>query len=253
VSLAILTGRAGLAAALAREVLPPSFLGVPPQIARSAAPFFTFAALGGPNDSLARLLPDVQRAIETLLPPDDRETAHLQWVVRPATLAFATPPPAWLGSLRSGGDYLLEAQQAAVRGDSAKARRILRDMLKAIIGFPPEDFAMDAVYPTSRLRVTLGDSLGAGQALDQALDALPRSAPQLSDDPAAVGTILRAGALRAELASKAGDHATAERWAKAVLIIWSDADPFLQPVVDRLRKISVETRDRSYQPTKEGP
>jgi hypothetical protein len=41
-------------------------------------------------------------------------------------------------------------------------------------------------------------------------------------------------ALRAELAANRTDRVTAVRWARAVAVLWSDADSFLQPVARRM-------------------
>jgi hypothetical protein len=45
-------------------------------------------------------------------------------------------------------------------------------------------------------------------------------------------------ALRAELAAAAGDAATAGRWARAVVVLWSDADPTLASLVARQRALA---------------
>jgi hypothetical protein len=50
--------------------------------------------------------------------------------------------------------------------------------------------------------------------------------------------LVRAMALRADLAAASGDHAAAARWAQAVTILWSDADQFLQPTVRRMRELA---------------
>jgi hypothetical protein len=44
-------------------------------------------------------------------------------------------------------------------------------------------------------------------------------------------------ALRAELAARAEDSTTAERWARNVVQLWSGADPELQPVVHRMQSL----------------
>jgi hypothetical protein len=44
-------------------------------------------------------------------------------------------------------------------------------------------------------------------------------------------------ALRAELAAAAGDRALAARWARAVITLWSDADPPLAPTLARMRQL----------------
>ena len=240
VSLAVLTGRANLAATLARGVVPRTFWGVPPQISEFASPLLALSALGGPADRIELLVPEVQRAIAARLPTEEQEQAYVEWLVRPATLLFGPPPPSWFLSIQSRGDYLLDGLQAALRGDAATAQRILQRLARASSGFPPEDLALESVFPAAQLRIALHDSLGAVAALDRALTSLSRSAPQISGDPAAIGALVRASALRAELAQRLGDNASARRWAQVVTIFWSDSDAFLQPVVNRMRVLAGE-------------
>ena len=49
-----------------------------------------------------------------------------------------------------------------------------------------------------------------------------RVSPPLAD-PVAAASLVRAMALRAELAERAGDHRTAALWAAAVVELWTDA------------------------------
>jgi hypothetical protein len=44
--------------------------------------------------------------------------------------------------------------------------------------------------------------------------------------------------LRAELANRAGDVSSARKWAKAVLILWQDADAPLQPIIKQMRALA---------------
>jgi hypothetical protein len=44
--------------------------------------------------------------------------------------------------------------------------------------------------------------------------------------------------LRADLAAAKNDLPTARRWARAVATLWAGADPPLQPVVLRMRRIA---------------
>ena len=55
--------------------------------------------------------------------------------------------------------------------------------------------------------------------------------------PAEAAGLVRAMALRAELAARAGDSATARRWAEPVTIVWRDADAELQPLVQQMTSI----------------
>jgi len=50
--------------------------------------------------------------------------------------------------------------------------------------------------------------------------------------------LVRAMALRAELAAAAGDRRTARWWAQRVTILWRDADDPLRSVVERMRALA---------------
>ena len=45
-------------------------------------------------------------------------------------------------------------------------------------------------------------------------------------------------AMRAELAAQMRDFRTAREWAIPVVILWEDADPFLRPLVGRMKQLS---------------
>jgi hypothetical protein len=102
----------------------------------------------------------------------------------------------------------------------------------------PAAISFDGVYPEAALLSRLGNDAEAIAWLDPALQALPATGPLALANPAAAGTFVRAMALRAELAARVGDSVTARRWARAVEILWSNADEFLQPVVTRARTLS---------------
>jgi hypothetical protein len=44
--------------------------------------------------------------------------------------------------------------------------------------------------------------------------------------------------LRARIARDMGNDREARRWAAAVVVLWSDADAFLQPLVNELRQLA---------------
>jgi len=240
VSLAVLTGQANRAVGLAR--LPEAALwGLSAPIRGPASALLVFAALGGPRDSIDALAQAVEAGISTILKEPLRKSARLSVSVRAATLAFPNGPPSGFDLLQGEGDYLLSAQQAARRGDSGTVRRILQGVQAARQAFSPGDLSLDAVYPEADLLVSIGDSQSAIGWLDPVLTSRTRAPPQASGDPAAVGALVRACVLRADLAERAGDLAAARRWAEVVTILWSDADPFLQPVVDRMRRLAKRT------------
>ena len=84
----------------------------------------------------------------------------------------------------------------------------------------------------------LGDSLGAANWLDPTLLALSRMDPQVLARLTNAAALVRAAALRAELAATLHDTLTAAKWARVVTVLWSGADPFLQPLVHRMGQLA---------------
>jgi len=237
--LAALTGRADLTASYYREPRAGETLGAPGPLRASAPPLLAYAALGGPADSLAALERSVGEVIEQRLPPEERLPARLQWLAWPATLAFPTYRFAAISELAGKGDYLLDLQAMWARGDTLAVRRGFNAMRAARREILPADLTLDALYPEAELLDALGDRRGAAAWLDPTLQALFQVAPHAPTSRVSAvrgAALVRAMALRARLAEELGDREGAARWAAAVRILWSDADPFLQPVVRQLRR-----------------
>ena len=236
-SLAALTGRAHLAASYARF---PTVAAVPPEppIARTAAALLAFAAMGGPVDSLRTLERVVGRGIESDLVGPTRLTARFNWLLRAATLAFPDHRFASLPGAAPSGDYLVDLEAASLGRDSALVRRKLAELRHARRSLQPSDLMIDALYPEAWVLASLGDHGGAIEWLDPTLRALARTAPQELAEVARAGPLVRAMALRANLADRVGDREAARSWAAAVAVLWSGADAFLQPLVAQMKQLA---------------
>ena len=234
-SLAALTGRAALAASVIRGV---SGEWRPPgPIAESAPALLAFASLGGPLDSVRALWRDVQLGIERLS-LGERESERNEWLGRAATLVFPAAPTGEITDERITGDYLVDAQRAFARGDSAEVRRILGSIRGGgRSANPPESVTLDALFPEAWLLAALGETHEAINWIDPTLNALAQTAPRVFGDPARAGSLVRALALRAELAHRAGDQAGAARWARVVAVLWPNADEFLAPTVREMERL----------------
>jgi len=236
-SLAALTGRAQLAAALSRSQATVTDWVIPGPLEHTAGPLLVFAALGGPLDSLGALERQTDSVIDHRFVAPMQHDARMHWLGRPAAVAFPTYRFTSLAKLVGGGNYLVDAEAALVRGDTDATRRIFADLEVARRALPVADLTMDALYPETWLLASLGDAQRAIEWLDPTLGALPASAPETFLDAANAGALVRAMAVRAELADHTGDRVTAKRWATIVATLWSDADPFLQPVVRRMQRL----------------
>lgn len=237
-SLATLTGRASLAAQFSRHPAVVADWGVPLPLSQIAGPLLVFAALGGPSDSLRELEEQTDSVIARQLPGPTRQRARLRWLGRPAALAFPVYRFESAEKLVGCGNYLVDAEAALRRGDSVALRRILADVQAARRFVLPGEVTLDAVYPETWLLASIGDPVAASAWLDPTLTALPNTAPEKLVDLANAGALVNAMALRAELAEHQGDQAAAARWARAVIVLWSDADPFLQARVRQMNRLA---------------
>jgi tRNA A-37 threonylcarbamoyl transferase component Bud32 len=234
-SLAVLTGRGELAATIAGQT---TGLWRPAGAIASTAPsLLAYASLGGPVDSLRSLWRQVDAGINRLK-ADEQQPARNEWLGRAATLAFPTYPDAIAG-LDVEGDYLVDAQKAYLRGDTAAVLAVLasvRDGLRK--SNPPANITFDALYPEAWLLAEVGRAADAAAWLDPTLDAIVETPPRIFADPARAGSLVHGLALRAGLADRLGDHGAAARWARVVVLLWSDADPFLRPLFEKMQRLT---------------
>jgi len=235
---AALTGRAKLAARFIRRASPRYAWRLPPALTADALAFLVFAALGGPTDSLVELERRVAEGIATGVDAGRRAAEQGEWLGRPLALApFELGLPS-IARLVGTGDYLIDASAAQAKGDTTTARRLLRRAAASRSGMPASDMMFEALLPEARLLAAMGDAAAAVGRLDPTLATLRRvSLPGVSD-PVGAGLLVRAMALRADLAMAMRDSANARRWGRAVAVLWSSSDPFLAPVVERARRAS---------------
>ena len=232
-SLAALTGRADLAARYERMSAGDANL---PAIARDGPALLTFAALGGPADSLQALERVIVGAIESL-PISSRDAARRNWLARAATLAFPGYRFASMDSSETGF-ALGNLVAASYADDTVRVRRILVDISAARRWLRPGDVMPDGLFPEASALVRMSDAAGARARLDPTLNAVRSTASQDLAFTSQAGSLVRAMILRADLANRMGDASTARLWARAVVELWSGADQFLQPTVQRMQQLA---------------
>jgi hypothetical protein len=101
----------------------------------------------------------------------------------------------------------------------------------------PEHALLDAIAYLAE-----ADSAGARATLSRMIQAVPVLPPPMLSSEFGAGPLVRGMAMRAELAAAEGDSLTARQLAAAVASLWRNADPQLQPVVERMRAISGDIR-----------
>jgi hypothetical protein len=231
--LAALTGRAHLAARLSRHVLVQEEWGVNSALRTSGPALLVYSAMGGPPDSLRILEQQVTAAIAAL-PPQTQMSERAQWLALPAALAYPEYQFASIRNLPQGEDYLFDGLAAMTRGDTAKVRAALAQSKQLRVSIRPADLTLDALHLEASWLAAMGDPRAAGAWLDPTLESIAASEPQFFADAFRSGPLVRAMALRAELARRTGDMALARKWATPVAVLWRGADGFLQPIVRRM-------------------
>jgi len=237
-SLAELIGHAHDAARFARRFPERQDEAVPLAVAAAAQAMLAFAAVGGPLDSLRAVERSLTSAIRASVPSPQQDGARARWLGRAATLAFPKYVSAAVRDRSIGSDPLSVAEAAALTHDSAAIRRNLQLLREGRKSALPEDLKPEAAYPEAALLASIGDTRNAIDWLDAVLEAQSRTSPEILSEPAGAGSLVSAMILRAELADRVGDRAAAVRWARAVTTLWRNADPFLQPVVQRVAAIA---------------
>lgn len=234
-SLAALTGQAALAARYARVAG-----GAPTALAQSAPALVAFAAMGGPRDSLRALESEVAAAMVAGLSETERTTAYSLWLLRAASLAIPNYVMSHVGAPRSMANPAENLVDAWKQGDAARANRIVDDLrvLRRRRGLQASDVTADALYSEAAALAALGDSRSALIRLREGLDSLRFASPLTLADPSRAGPLIRAAALRAELEARSGDPGQARAWARAIGILWANADEPARSIVQRMAPIA---------------
>jgi hypothetical protein len=236
-SVAMLTGRVGLAVTLARggSELVDRTVSVP--LKRAATSLQILAASGAAVDSFARLEGDVSSGIAQSVAHGAQASARERLLGRAATLVFPRYRSPLLAELAGTGDDLALAQNASALGDTSASRGALRRLSDARAALPPEDLKFEALLPEAELLRAIGDNRAALALLEPTLDAQRAAEPGMRL-PIGAAMLVRAIGVRAELEAAVGDRAEADRWSRAFLTLWGDGDALVRPQVRRVRSVS---------------
>jgi hypothetical protein len=207
----------------------------PLPVTEAARAMLGYVSLGAPIDSIGASRQQVERALESYVPIGQRSfvrEAVLNWPLR---LTYPVTPAISLAREGGSDDYLLDIQRAASKQDAPSVRTLLR-AINITRGLErPGELSIYYTYQEAWLLLQVGDTAAATRQLDASLNALPALGPYLLDYVQDAAFLVRAMALRSDLAAKAGDDKTAVRWGAAVAELWAGADPALQSEVARMR------------------
>ena len=207
----------------------------PLPVTEAARAMLGYVSLGAPVDSIGSSRQHVERALESYVPSSDRSfmrEAVLNW---PLKLAYPVAPRISLARAGGADDYLLDIQRAASNQDAPTVRALLHKIGSERGIERPGELSIYYVYQEAWLLLQVGDTAAATRELDASLNALPALGPEILNYVQDAGFLVRAMALRSDLAAKSGDEQTAGRWGAAVAELWAGADPALQNVVARMR------------------
>jgi len=205
---------------------------------RTALALLAYASLGAPAESVTAMTARVERLIAAGFRPDRQHAARFALEAPAAVLAFPVIGETPLHRSDVPGGYLLDMQRALARGDPAAARERYARVRALRRWRRPTDVVISSTYGEAWLFLGLGDTAAAVAVLDSSLNNLPGLGGTLLDFVPQAAGLVRAMALRAELAAAAGDGRTARWWAQRVTIFWQDADTPLQPLVHRMRALA---------------
>ncbi|MEP7064932.1 MAG: protein kinase [Gemmatimonadota bacterium] len=242
--LAALTGREQRTIEMLRASAPSfRFLTTDGRIVQPALPvteaarsLMGYVSFGSPVDSVAGSRQHVERALESYVPAADRPVVREAVLNRALTLAYPVNPSLSVQRQGGGGDYLLDIQRAANRRDAAAVHEMLRTIARTRALERPGELSIYLTYQEAWLLLQVGDTAAATRGLDASLNALPALGPFLLDHVEDAAFLVRAMALRSDLAAQAGDARTAQRWGAAVAELWANADAPLQEIVTRMRE-----------------
>jgi tetratricopeptide (TPR) repeat protein len=244
--LALLTGRAYRAASLLAQSAPldtpvtwdgEPVPETPVAVKQAGMALLAYAALGGPSDSIRMGKRRVEERVNSWAGAADRERVRLAVLHVPMTLAFETIGLSDVHRREAGGDNVLEMQYNLAHGDTIAVRRELQRQASLRTRSRAGDVAINGTYGETVILLQLHDTAAAIATLDHSLRALPTLGSYLLEQPEQVGCAIRAMALRAELAARAGDRGTAAQWARAVTALWSNADAPLRATTARMREL----------------
>jgi tetratricopeptide (TPR) repeat protein len=214
-------------------------VSIPLPAARAALVLLAYAALGAPADTIEAY----ERRVEELVAGvsvSRRATTRSALLDVPAQLVFDA-----MGSRPAhregppGPQVAMAMQWLLSRGDTGQVRAALDSMSRAEGGsLSTGETTPDGAYQFARLLLAVGDTSTASRTLDAPLDSLSALHTAALRYMPLAGCLVRMMALRAELAASRGETRTAQRWARAVLALWSGAEPPLQPTVARMTKIT---------------
>ena len=247
IGLAALSGRAKQLASLADVTgggIPSSLKDLPRPVRTAASKLFADAALGVCGADVGAARKDFDDAVDRYVAPADAHRLSQEILGRPLSMLAPCTRGASAMQIDAPTDRTSRMQKALARGDRKTFEAIGDSIALRIRTRRPGDLSPDFTYQQAWLRAAFGDTAAAIAQLDRSLRALPGLSPPALKEAGSAAAIVRAMILRADLAVAKGDAETARKWGNTVSILWSDADPSLQPDLRRMQALATRSQTR---------
>jgi tRNA A-37 threonylcarbamoyl transferase component Bud32/tetratricopeptide (TPR) repeat protein len=204
---------------------------VPTGVWQPAFALLAQAAAGAGEDSLDAMERRVERRITALVLMAQQPATREAVFDDAASFAFVVAGLRRAQRPTSGARQILEFQWHIAHGELAMVRRRLAGLDQLRESAPPGATAMHTVFLEAALQARMGDSAAAAHRLDIALNALPASRLDLLEEIHKAAALVRAMALRAELATASGKRDVALKWALAVKELWAEGEPTVNGIL----------------------
>jgi serine/threonine-protein kinase len=211
-------------------------VALPSQLLDHTLALAAFASFGVQGDSIEFYAKETLELIGSYFP--DTNVANLvrssNRISVPLTLAFPLGRE-FLARVSSPPDEVTSAYRSLAMGDSTRLMGHLSAIRRIGSGKLP-GASVDANLRRARLWLIARDTVAAIGELDPVLRALPTLSPFIFWEVSQSAALVRALALRADIAFNSGDRVTAAKYAKNVVALWSGGDAAVKPVVDRMNR-----------------
>ena len=253
--LALFTGRIDRATAMLSRVSGTSNRAVrgadgravplPGTVIRERAEFVIRASIGLCDANVKSAPARLIQVLDAAFPAGVPRGVESSFMERGVLFALPCLGPSVVAMMREPGRSLPMWARAFNPADTAfPAEYAARERLRPPMNMGAET-GVDGIIVDALVKVAMKDSVGALRTLTLSLDRIPIIGRGLLSSEWAVGSTVRGMALAAELAAALGERETAQRWSSAIVTLWRNADPALQPQVERLRAIARTTSDES--------
>ena len=192
-------------------------LRAPSQVISVIKRLETYASFGDPADSI-RFLARVLNAEMLKIPDPAERTLVASHLRRASALAFPTVRQD-LTSTTPNRVYFVDAQRAFLRSDTQAVIGIL-NRVQDSRRKANQKVGIDGALIEASLLSDVGRLNAAADLLDSALWALSSNSPTSLNDAVFIASVIRAMKLRADIANRLGDRASARLWSAAVEVLW---------------------------------